>query len=82
MITGITGITAARAYGKAQAIKKERARIMDSFARNPREKHRATIKIVQMILLNGPYFLNGKLWEVKSKSLGAGIYELRLEKGE
>lgn len=61
-------------------IHKEKERIINAFASTPQSKHRAVTKVTKIILLNGPYFLNGEMWEVKSKSLGAGVYELSLEK--
>lgn len=69
-----------RAYTVSRFIKKEKERIINSFATNPAAKHRAVTKVVKTILLNGPYLLNGRYWEVKAKSLGAGVYELSLER--
>lgn len=69
-----------RQHVKAEFIKKESTRIIDAFASMPSSKHRAITKIVRRILINGPYLLNGKIWEVKSKSLGAGVHELWIEK--
>lgn len=76
----MTGLAASRAYAQAQAHKKEVDRIIASFASNPNKSHRATTKVTQRILLNGPYLLNGRYWEIKSKSLGAGVYKLTAEK--
>ena len=71
---------------RANAINKqlyaEKERIINAFASNPSSKHRAVTKVTKRILLNGPYLLNGRLWEVKAKSLGAGVYELNIEKKE
>ena len=69
-----------RAYTVSRFIKREKERIINSFAANPTTKHRAVTKVVKTILLNGPYLLNGRYWEVKAKSLGAGVYELSLER--
>lgn len=55
-------------------------RIMSMFASSPSSKHRAVTKVTRRILLNAPYLLNGSMWEVKAKSLGAGVYELSIEK--
>ena len=75
-----SAMAAIRSHAKAEFIKKESDRIVGSFAANPDVRHRATIKVVQRILINGPYLLHGRLWEVRSKSLGAGVYELSIEK--
>lgn len=69
-----------RANALAEQVRQESERIINSFASNPNTKHRAVTKVVKRILLNGPYFLNGIMWEVKSKALGAGVHELSLEK--
>ena len=69
-----------RANARFRQIIKESDRIISAFAFQPNSKHRATTKVLRRILLNGPYLLNGEMWEVKSKSLGAGVYELRIEK--
>lgn len=74
------GMSAVRAHAMQNFINKEKERIISSFASNPNIKHRATIKITRRILLNGPYLLNGKYWDIVSKSLGAGVYELSLKK--
>lgn len=74
-----SAMAALRSSAKAEFVKKESDRIMNSFAANPDVRHRATIKVVQRILIKGPYLLNGRMWEVRSKSLGAGIYELSIE---
>ena len=77
-----SGIAAVRAHAKAEAIRKEADRIVNAFASMPTSKHRATQKVVRRILLNGPYMLNGRMREIKVKSLGAGIYELSLKEME
>ena len=74
-----SAMAAIRANAQNKQIVNESKRIMDSFASMPNSKHRAVTKVVKRILLNGPYFLNGHMWEVKSKSLGAGVYELSME---
>lgn len=74
-----SGMAAVRRHAQAQRVKDESERIINAFASATTSKHRATIKIVKRILLNGPYLLNGKSWDVKSRSLGAGVYELSLE---
>lgn len=71
---------------KTSAINKyvhaEKERIINAFASSPLSKHRAITKVTKLILLNGPYLLNGRYWEVKAKSLGAGVYELSIERKE
>ena len=74
-----SGITVIRAEAKHRQVQKEKERIINAFASFPESKHRAVTKVVRQVLLNGPYLLRGRFWEVKSKSLGAGVYELSLE---
>ena len=69
-----------RNHAIAEQIKRERKKIIDGFANSPTNKYRAVTKVARAILLNGPYSLNGRMWEVKSKSLGAGVYELSMER--
>ena len=59
-----------------EAIQSEAKRILESFAANPELKHRATIKVARSLILNGPYVMQGRYRDIKSKSLGAGVYEL------
>lgn len=59
---------------------KAKENIINKFAMNPATSCRSTTKVARLILLNGPYLLKGSLYDVKSKSLGAGVYELRLER--
>jgi len=77
-----SAMASVRKHALNNRILKEKERIINSFASFPSVKHRATIKVTRQILLNGPYLLNGKSWEVKSKSLGAGVYELSLKRQE
>ena len=74
-----SGMAIVSANMKRRQIDKEKERIINTFASSTFSKHRATTAVVKRILLNGPYLLNGRYWEVKSKSLGAGVYELSLE---
>jgi len=74
-----SGMAIVKAHAQQTQITKEYTRIINAFASNPDSKHRATTKIVKTILLNGPYLLNGRFWDVKARSLGAGVYELSLE---
>ena len=71
-----SAMAAARANARHRQIVKEKERIISAFASDPHTKHRATVKVVKMILLNGPYLLQGRLREIEAKSLGAGVYEL------
>ncbi len=75
-----SAMATARANARYRQIVHEKERIISLFASNPDTRCRAVTKVVKMILLNGPYLLNGRMWEVKSRSLGAGVYELRLER--
>ena len=68
-----------RGEEKHRQVQKKKERIINAFASIPEAKHGAVTKVVRQVLLNGPYLLRGRFWEVKSKSLGAGVYELSLE---
>ena len=68
-----------RANTKHRQIVEAKERIINAFASNPHTKHRATTKVVKIILLNGPYMFQGRFREVKARSLGAGVYELSTE---
>jgi len=70
---------AVRAEAQRRQIIKEKERIINQFASVPATKCRAVTKVTKLILLNGPYLLNGRYFEVKAKSLGAGVYELSME---
>lgn len=41
---------------------------------------RTVTKVARMVLLNGNLFKNGELYTPKSKSLGAGVYQVWYEK--
>ncbi len=73
-----SGIAAAKAHALRNQITRERERILNVFASDPTAKCRAVTKVTKTILLNAPYLFQGKLFEVKAKSLGAGVYELWL----
>jgi len=74
----------ARRNNQVRQIQAERDRIINLFAVNPymAPKVRAVNKVAKSIILNGPYCLDGVSWDVKAKSLGAGVYELSLVKYE
>ena len=74
-----TGMAAIRANAQRRQIIEEKNRIINAFASTPTIKCRAVTKVTKIILLNGPYLLNGRYWEVKAKPLGAGIYELSMK---
>lgn len=77
-----------RARALNNFIQKEKERIIRYFAANvanaasPATEQRAITKVTKRILLDAPYLLNGRSWNVKAKSLGAGVYKLTLEKEE
>ena len=73
------GIAAVKAHHQQVQLIKIREGIINKFASNPSVKCRAVTKVTKSILLNGPYLLNGRYFDVKAKSLGAGVYELSLE---
>ena len=70
--------TSMRIYAQNKYILDEQRRVMDAFAANTGSRPRATVKVAKRIIINAPFMLNGRMWDVKSKSLGAGVYELRL----
>lgn len=72
-------MAAVKANAQYRQILAEKNRIINAFASFSSSKHRATTKVVKRVLLDGPYLLHGKFWEVKAKSLGAGVYELSME---
>jgi len=59
-----------------KTLQKEANRILVSFCTNPNVRHRATIKVTKILLLNGPYAMQGVYRDIRSKSLGAGVCEL------
>lgn len=59
-------------------IKQDAERIVNLFAADQNARTRASTKVVRRVLINAPYIFMGRLWDVKAKSLGAGIYELNL----
>ena len=73
------GMAAVKAHHQQVQLIKIREGIINKFASNPSVKCRAVTKVTKSILLNGPYLLNGRYFDVKAKSLGAGVYELSLE---
>ena len=75
----MSGIALAKAHIQQVQLIKIREGIINKFASNPSVKCRAVTKVTKSILLNGPYLLNGIYYDVKAKSLGAGVYELSLE---
>ena len=56
-----------------------REKFINDWGNTPGTKKRCTTKLLKTLLLNGPYLLNGRLNEVKKKSLGVGVYEVWLE---
>ena len=74
-----TGMAAVKAHHQQAQLIKIREGIINKFALNPSIKCRAITKVTKSILLNGPYLIKGGLYDVKAKSLGAGVYELSLE---
>ncbi len=73
-----SAMAAVRANARNRQITKEKERIIEEFAASPNSNTRAVTKVTKRILLNGPYLLKGRYWDVKAKSLGAGVYELSL----
>jgi len=57
----------------------ERNKIVAYLAANPTEAYRAVTAVARSVVLNSPYQYNGSFFEVKAKSLGAGVYELTIK---
>ena len=66
----------------SNAIEKEKERILCLFAGNLNARCRASVKVARRIIINAPYMFQGRLWDIKSKNLGAGVYELSLKEFE
>ena len=60
-------------------IDKEKKKILDAFYSDVNYRTRASTKIVKRLIINAPYLINGRMYDIKVKSLGAGIYELSLK---
>ena len=73
------GMAAVKAHAIHKQVIAEKNRIISNLASNPSTKCRAVTKVTKSILLNGPYLLNGRYFDVKAKSLGVGVYELSLK---
>lgn len=65
-----------------ELLRKEADRIVNAFASYPNSRQRAVTKVTKLVLLGAPYMLRGRLRDIKSKSLGAGVYELSLKEVE
>ena len=70
----------ARVNAQQKQIAEEKDRIIVTFAHNTFTKQRAVTKVAKSLLLNAPYLLNGRSYDMKAKSLGAGVYELSLKR--
>lgn len=57
-------------------ISQERQKIVNNLGVCPSAVYRAVSAVARNVLLNGPYFYNGECFDIKAKSLGAGVYEL------
>ncbi len=68
---GMNVTAAVRAHSIRQFIAKEKERILNNFASNPSGEYRAITKIAKRLLLDAPYLLNGRYWDIVAKSLGA-----------
>ncbi len=61
---------------------KEAKELYDSLGYSPGiRKITATTKVVRELLLatDGQTLLNGKLWNIESKNIGAGVYKVWLD---
>ena len=72
-----SGMSIIKRQKQYESLQKEADRILADFTVNPERKHRATIKVARRLILNGPYVIQGRYRDIKSKSIGAGVYELR-----
>ena len=62
-----------------EQLKKIASNIIDRFVMFPATKQRVVISVARHVLLNAPYMINGVSYDIKSKSLGAGVYELSIK---
>ncbi len=60
-------------------IKEEVTRLQNQLAVSVGIKVRAVASVTRHLLLQGPYFYNGRRCNPKAKSLGAGAYEIWLD---
>lgn len=74
-----SGMAIVRANAQHRQIAAAKERIINTFAETPSTKCKATIKVARAIILNGPYVFQGKLYDIKAKSLGVGVYELSVK---
>jgi len=64
---------------QAHLIAEERKRIVEALTGDLTQTVRAVTAVARSVILNGPYSANGIPVDIKSKSLGAGVYELYVE---
>ena len=74
-----SGIAAVRAHAQAEAVQKEANRIASNFCSNPNHHARCVRAVVRRLLLQESLMIMGRLYRYKSKSVGAGIYEVTVE---
>lgn len=63
-----------------EAIKKEAQRIKDALGAAPTAERRCIAAVAKRILLDGPYFYNGRHCDPQSKGIGVGVYIITLKK--
>lgn len=51
-------------------------KIMENCGATKDYKLRVTTKLAKYLILNSPFFSNGKNMEITAKSLGCGVYEI------
>lgn len=64
---------------KLYLIVEERNKIVARLGNYPGVSCRAVTSVVRNLLLNAPYFYNGRHIQPKAKSLGAGVWEVTNE---
>jgi len=60
-------------------LNEEKDKVLGIFAGNINTKYRVSSRLAKLIILNAPYMFQGRMWDIKAKSLGAGVYELSLK---
>ena len=70
----------AQTRANKQAIVRASEKIIEYFILHPLGEYRAITKVTRHLLINAPYVLNGKTYDIVAKSVGAGVYKLTLKK--
>ena len=57
-------------------LKREQNRIVQNLGTVPTYTIRVATKLAKVLLMGGPYIVNGRTFDVKAKNLGAGVHEI------